>query len=292
MSPTFIRLKHLVLASLIAAAVVHQSSSFAEAAPTPPLTNKLLSRDSLALAPSVNSDFFVTIPIISSDADSDIAIGCEQDQFANDPRCVEAPTLIRRDSDDPQKDVETQWTRFNNSGSGNDTFDKRMEILVDNVEYLAVIWNRETPRPTWLKDAFHRYYRFFLSSEAQDQMIRLSISRLSAVLNAFGTMGFTEPHEFRLTKVLYHYLTMGNINTYCLPTMQLWGIAREIAGLQEDLSSTDHREEKRQIVEKFLPKFRDLLKRQANEYMQGHDLTGSHVHHSSVEEGKIDEEIG
>ncbi|KAG6849737.1 hypothetical protein H0H93_005630 [Arthromyces matolae] len=272
MSSTSIRLKHLVLASLIAAAVVHQSSSFAEAAPTLlPLPQELLPTDSLALAPSVNSDFLdLTIPIISSDIDSDIAIDCGQDQFASDARCVSAPTLIRRNNDDDK--VKAQRDEFNKLAQLDDAaLDTRMGILEAEAKKLleaAYPWSVPLAR-AYNTLTTSDSYNFFRSSNFQNLMSRITTARLTEIISSFGMLRSNTPHDFQLTKVVYNYLTrQGGIDNNCLPTRQAFLIAKEIVNLNNgdsspDAPSPEMQHQKQLIANEYLPKFRDLLKRRA-----------------------------
>ncbi|KAG6848924.1 hypothetical protein H0H93_012734 [Arthromyces matolae] len=263
MSPTFIRLKYYVLASLIAAASIHQSSSFAEAAPTPTsLTNELLLWDSL-LPGYINSDFLdLTTPMTSSDTDSDF--DCSLDQPASDRRCVAPLTLIRRNNDDAA--IEAQLEEFERLGTqGKVTFEEQMNILSTQVAILAPQHVASTSEV--VKKAWNFYLHFLHSDTFRDLMSGISAKILTSALNSFGLMPpFHQKHHCRITEVVYKYLRTKDIDK-CLPlTEQALLISREIVELRDPSPALDELlpvtpEERKAIAEKYLPLFGALLEK-------------------------------
>ncbi|KAG6848577.1 hypothetical protein H0H93_015749 [Arthromyces matolae] len=263
MSPTFNRLKYFVLVSLIAAAAFHQSSSLAEAAPTPtslPNHNELLPQDSLA------PRSITTVPMmIPSDMTSDF--DCGLDQFANDPRCVAAPTLVPRnlspDEDAHLAGINAQLHHFYELGEQGDvTLDERKTIIETQIPHLEALIN--DPEASFeLKDEAIKAYIWCFSSEAFQHLAhKISSELLTIALLSIGVMDPLVDPDLGITYLVHQYLTRKRINKHCLPTTQALVISKYILALQKAKKAAKKSKEedaKWQVVKEYLPAFFALL---------------------------------
>ncbi|KAG6848578.1 hypothetical protein H0H93_015750 [Arthromyces matolae] len=256
MSPTaFIRLKYVVLASLITAAVIQQSSPFAEAAPTP---------SPLDLSPSlvhINSDLGLKISMISSDNDID----CELDQFASNPRCVAAPTLIRRTDFGPTIDrFKTQLAKFRKlllaAPADKSAPLECLEILGDQVPLVEYFENNFEVSPEVREvalEAYSEYFKFLSTPWFRGAMEKMPVEKLGGVLIAYEILTPGRPHDCQLTEVVHHFLTREDIQSHWHFTKQALLIATEIANLRKHDPASGTWEAS--TANKYLPQFRDLL---------------------------------
>ncbi|KAG6848925.1 hypothetical protein H0H93_012735 [Arthromyces matolae] len=223
MSPTFIRLKHFVLASLIAVAAIHPSSSIAAAAPTPaPLTNELLSRESLL--PHINSDFGLSVPMLR-------------------------PTLIRRNNDEDNiHSINAEWNKFCEWAKKPKRKKQRVGILVSQTKHLYEILHPAPghPRPSIVlentaREALDNYFSFIVhpSFEDSELMDEISTMNLQVVLAQFGVLDPNELHDPRLSHVVLYWLKRGDINIYCRDTTQVFALANDVITLLEHSKSSE-----------------------------------------------------
>ncbi|KAG6849306.1 hypothetical protein H0H93_009574 [Arthromyces matolae] len=268
MSPTFNRLKYFGLVSLIAAAAIHQSSLLAEAAPTPtplPNHNELLPRDSL-VPRSINSDFLgPTVPMmIPSDMTSDF--DCGLDQFANDPRCVAAPTLLPRNWSQEREDaqlaeIHAQLQSFYELAEQGDVpVDRGKSIVKTEIERLEQLMN-DPEASFMLKDAAVKtYIELFSSKHFQSLAHEISSDLMTSALWSLGEMDSLRDSDMQITSLVYHYLTRADITEHCLPTVQALVISKEILQLKKAKKDAEKsKKEVSQVVVEYLDKFFALL---------------------------------
>ncbi|KAG6819325.1 hypothetical protein H0H93_012926 [Arthromyces matolae] len=248
MSPTFIRLTHFVLASLIAAGTIHLSSSFAEAAPTS-LTNDLLPRD--AVPPSVSSNFAIGLAIPTRIISSDSYVDCLLDP--TNSRCG-APTLIRRADTVSNHDESQQIAEINNAlasffalrDSGDPAhITNRIEIL--NSLALGISRIMSNPKPS--KDlngtalaARLRLTEFVKSRRFQDLTPVMTTLQLKDLLTALGVMepaavpgGSISLHDPALTPIVLQLLQKNDPDKHLLCTAdRIFLAANQIVNLLDN----------------------------------------------------------
>ncbi|KAG6818313.1 hypothetical protein H0H93_006045 [Arthromyces matolae] len=225
MSPTFIRLKHFVLASLIASAAIHLSPSFAAAAPTP-FTNDLLPWGSLL--PSINSDF----GLLKTSSNDDIH--CGPDKFH--PRC-EGPALKRRNNDDiisTPHTIDGLRKKFQKLPKDLEHMEECIQILLDQEKLsLEIIWKwrgadeqKTLSQPVMDALDARLEYSQFVSGLSFKSYIKKGITalRLQRILESVGML---EPsHAVNLTPVVFDWLNMPK-NDYP-PTVKAYVVANEL----------------------------------------------------------------
>ncbi|KAG6819194.1 hypothetical protein H0H93_014446 [Arthromyces matolae] len=263
MSPTFIRLQHFVLASLIAAGTIHLSLSFAEAAPTS-LTNDFLPRD--AVPPSIDSNFAIGLavqPRVSSDSHVDCVLD------PSDSRCGAPPLLRRTISDDRIASMMSSLERFSALGDDPTHMKDRFYILTSQGWVIFRIMT--TPEASIEAKATarvaRRKYSEFLSSRPFQKLMGKMATRDLGNLLLHLRVRDPESHDSAVTPVVLQCLQRADISTDFTATTQAYVVANEVVNLLDDPNAS--MEYPNPISEhgvfkpnEYLSKYRDLLIRQ------------------------------
>ncbi|KAG6819192.1 hypothetical protein H0H93_014469 [Arthromyces matolae] len=217
---------------------MHLSSSIAAAAPTPsPLTNELLSRESLPPQSHINSDFGPSVPILPSDIDPN----CQLDQF--DSRCAGLKLIRRNNEEDEIHHINAEWNRFCDLPKDEKHRKERIGILVSQTKHLRPIVhpNPSTPLQRTAKVAFDNYLGSVIhhSFEDSELMDEINTMDLQVLLTQFGVMDASKLHDPRLTHVVLYWLRREDINLYCRPTTQVFALANDVITLLKDSKSLD-----------------------------------------------------